>query len=337
MTLLSTRRPATILKRIIAGLIDYAFIWLVLWWPVHLLVFGDIETEMVMTRSGIGTHFSLIRNLVLWLFPFCLRDVFGGRGLGKWIVGIRVVDAAGPGSPPSIARLIVRNVTIWLSPVGMVSAAMDPDRMRFGDRLAGTMVVEETFDPRGSALKRRLLKGVVLVAAVGACWLSIKHSFTRYMTHSGVHEAAMAWIDGYEPLQEVVRPLRARQMVAVPYGYRITPDNALAAMGYYHQGDNLLVALGVAMVRRDDADWHVEDVGGEIRLKGADPTKERIFGLNLRRGLHRFLTEEEMRRIRDEKQPPDTVIPELREPDNVTAPTTTPPGEPPAGDASGKP
>ena len=325
---LASGNPAPVYKRIIAGLIDYAFLWLVLWWPVHILVFGDLDGEIAMTRSGIGTHFTLIRNLVLWLFPFCLRDIFGGRGLGKWIVGIRVVDPANMSAPAPLGKLILRNVTIWLSPVGMIWAALDPDRMRFGDRLAGTMVVDETYHPGSSTVRRRLLKAVILVAAVGACWLSIKRGLTSYMIRSEPYEVAAAWIDGYEPVQQIIQPLSARDMVAAPYGYRVTADNAIAAMAYYHQGDNVVVALGVATTRDTmDPTWRVEDAWGEIRLNQTDAASERVFLLHLRRDLHRFLTDDEIRKTRDEKQPPSQVIPELMETDNQTTAPVPGPGE----------
>ena len=91
---LETRIPAPIWKRITAGLIDYLFIWFVLWMPVKLLLFGDVDSEIEFTRSAIGAYSFHLRVLGLWLFPFCLRDMFAGRGLGKWIAAIRVVDAA---------------------------------------------------------------------------------------------------------------------------------------------------------------------------------------------------------------------------------------------------
>jgi uncharacterized RDD family membrane protein YckC len=87
-----------------------------------LLAFGNIDNWIEFLRSPLGRYFLHICLFTLWLFPYCLRDVIGGRGLGKWIMGLKVVDAGDMASTPSVRQLLLRNVTIWISPVGVLSA-----------------------------------------------------------------------------------------------------------------------------------------------------------------------------------------------------------------------
>ncbi|GAH75450.1 unnamed protein product, partial [marine sediment metagenome] len=264
---------------------DFAVMWGLLWMPIVLVMFGDIDGEIEFARTWMGAHFGRICFFVLWLFPYCLRDVFGGRGLGKWIVGIRVVDAADVGSVPSIRALLLRNLTIWFSPVGMVSAYMHPDRMRFGDRLAGTMVVEDTPDPMSSPWPRRLLKTLVIVGAVTACVVLADRGRARYIRNSEIHEVGLEFLRRYEPLQEVIRPLSVEQMDVKAAGGRPTETGAEAAVVWDWKRKDLVVRAGVKMERgrQDTRAWYVTDASGHAVLNPRQKGKERVFVFTLSR------------------------------------------------------
>ncbi len=313
--------PAPLYKRVIAGVIDYAFMWVILWAPIKLIFFGDIDNEIEFTRSGIGTHFLSIRAFALWLFPYCLRDILGGRGLGKWLAGIRVVDATDMTSAASLGKLILRNVTIWFSPVGMFSAHTHPDKMRFGDRLVGTAVVEVTHDPMSSVVARRLFKAMVFLAAVACCIFSAVFGFSKHVRNSEVHEAAVAFITTYEPLHEVTGDLSPDNVKLMLARYGPSEDGAWALLVYTQKMEDRGMQIEMLMTRKLEGrtPWAVEDASGVVTFKGAETEKQRMFAFVLSKDFHRFLTEDEMTRIFKEKQPPGEVIPELKEPDNAPA------------------
>lgn len=69
-----------------------------------------------------------------------------GATLGKWLVGIRIVELDG-GGVPGLTRSLVRNVLRVvdtlpaLNILGIVLIASSPQRARFGDRIAETRVI----------------------------------------------------------------------------------------------------------------------------------------------------------------------------------------------------
>lgn len=314
-------QPAALYKRVIAGVIDYAFLWVLLWAPIKLIFFGDIDREIEFTRSGIGTHFLAIRAFVLWLFPYGLRDLFGGRGLGKWLVGIRVVDATDMTSAASLGKLILRNVTIWFSPVGMLSAHTHPDKMRFGDRLAGTAVVDVAYDPMSSVVARRLFKAMVFLAAGACCIFSAAFGFSKLVRNSEVHETAVAFVTTYEPLHEVTGEVSPDNVNLALARYGPSEEGAWALLVYTQKIEDRVMQIKMLMTRKLEGptQWSVADASGAVTFKGTDTEKQRMFAFVLSKDFHRFLTQEEMRKIFQEKRPPMEVIPELKETDNAPA------------------
>ncbi|HEX8067217.1 MAG TPA: RDD family protein [Thermoleophilaceae bacterium] len=71
---------------------------------------------------------------------------------GKWLCGIRVVDAHG--GPPGIGGAIKRSIPLlfeWTALIGLIAIMRDPHGQRIGDRWAGTYVVRA---PRQAAAPR---------------------------------------------------------------------------------------------------------------------------------------------------------------------------------------
>jgi uncharacterized RDD family membrane protein YckC len=333
---LSHPRPASLTKRVVAGVIDYLLMTTLLWMPILLVAFGDIDTEIEFTRSGIGAYFLPIRLLILWLFPYCLRDSFRGRGLGKWLLGIRVADAADMTSVPSMKQLLLRNVTIWLSPLGLASASLHPDKMRFGDRLAGTVVVEDVHDAMSSALRRRLFKGVVFVGLAGCCIASAAFGFSNYVRNSKVHEVALRFLGSYGPLQQVVPGFAADNVSLLVANCMATEKGAAAFLMYGSRKKDRNVRVDILMDRGlgDNSTWHVREASGLVKLDAGREGKTRVFAFLLGKDFHRFLTEDEVTKIFREKRAPMEVIPELKSADNETTPDAAPgksATEPPAG------
>lgn len=338
---LQAGNPASLVKRFFATAIDFSLMWVLLWMPTKLLFFGDIDTELEWTRSGIGSYFTVIRVLVLAIFPFCLRDIFGGRGLGKWLVGIRVADAADMTGVPSMRQLLLRNATNWVSWAGMAAANVHPDKMRFGDRLAGTMVVEDPPDALSSALSRRLFKGIVFVVVAACGVMTTVFGYSRLVRNSAVHLVSVEFITTYEPLVEVSGPIAADNVNLVMARYAATDNGAVALLMYGNKDLKRTVQVELLMERGlgDALDWDVKEASGLVNfLPEKEGAKPRVFAFLRGKDFARYLTEEEVKKIFEEKVPAIQVIPELKEADNATAPTTpAPAGTGPNRPAQGRP
>jgi uncharacterized RDD family membrane protein YckC len=155
-------------KRIVALLFDFAAAYLV----------GVIVAMIPFVNRFIPLQIVLVAVLLS-------RDyLFGGRGIGKNLMGLRVVDAS-TGEPPTIIQSVLRNVILmapfvvlqtvplllkfspftWFNEavmsliniVGMIYVAIvlplesyraysREDGLRIGDELAGTTIVDSTMD-----------------------------------------------------------------------------------------------------------------------------------------------------------------------------------------------
>jgi uncharacterized RDD family membrane protein YckC len=94
----------------------------------------------------------------LTLLQFIVLQGATGFTLGKWLVGIRVVDANG--LPPGILAALKRNLPLlleWTTLIALVAMWRSPNAQRLGDRWAGTYVVRS---PRlGAAVVQPRLVG----------------------------------------------------------------------------------------------------------------------------------------------------------------------------------
>ena len=70
---------------------------------------------------------------------YFFKDIINGQSIGKRIMRIRVVDLNG--KKPSLFKLVIRNITIFIWPVEALLVLLD--KQRLGDRLAKTKVVDK--------------------------------------------------------------------------------------------------------------------------------------------------------------------------------------------------
>ena len=119
--------------------------------PFIFAIFLTILIEGTRLNSQGFFHNSLDYLLphILWLtvvlqFPYGLfKDCVGGRSLGKYLTGCRVVDSK-TGKPALVGQTILRNLPFLIplfSIVELATASIRPDSRRLGDLLAGTIVV----------------------------------------------------------------------------------------------------------------------------------------------------------------------------------------------------
>ena len=84
--------------------------------------------------------------LVIMALYFVLLEGLAGATLGKWLLGLRVVRVGGdrPGLWKSVVRNALRLVDSLpaLNILGVILILRSPERVRFGDRVAGTRVIQ---------------------------------------------------------------------------------------------------------------------------------------------------------------------------------------------------
>jgi uncharacterized RDD family membrane protein YckC len=88
---------------------------------------------------------------ILALVYLVLKDMIGGQSVGKRISGCRVVDRE-TGLPIGFSQSLARNLIFLIPPLAfleLAAASFRSDRRRFGDLVAGTVVVQG--GPKGSA------------------------------------------------------------------------------------------------------------------------------------------------------------------------------------------
>ena len=110
----------------------------------HLWGYGWLVTDPIC-----------VAFLIIMIAYFVVLEGVFGATLGKWLLGLRVVqpDGARPGLIKSTLRNLLRLVDglPFLSILGAVLILTSPERTRVGDRVAGTRVVR-TRTPHASWL-----------------------------------------------------------------------------------------------------------------------------------------------------------------------------------------
>lgn len=141
-------RYAGLGKRLGALVIDLA-LFCAVFFPVTRVVKGVWLMRAADHRWVNGLFITdplcLIFLAVMFLY-FVVLEGLAGATLGKWALGLRVVDTEG--SRPGLRRGFVRNLLRLVdglpafSLLGILLILRSPERARFGDRVAGTRVVE---------------------------------------------------------------------------------------------------------------------------------------------------------------------------------------------------
>ena len=142
---------APIGKRVIAYLIDAAITMGI----VMILGIGSMVAIMVLTMllaaitRGVGALIGFLAipayllALLLGVGYMLLRDSLnGGRSFGKKFMGLKVVKGS---APCSRKDSLLRNITLAIPLLNLIDLIMpfvDAEGMRFGDKIAGTQVVE---------------------------------------------------------------------------------------------------------------------------------------------------------------------------------------------------
>lgn len=106
------------------------------------LVFGIALAE---NRELTETLLPLLMFVIFFCFQFFQEWLWNGKTLGKHVLGIRVVRRNGQpiGFWEAFGRNLLRVVDVYLIGIGLVSMLISARETRFGDFLAGTLVIRE--------------------------------------------------------------------------------------------------------------------------------------------------------------------------------------------------
>jgi uncharacterized RDD family membrane protein YckC len=132
---------ATFWQRAVAFLIDWLIV-VVISMPVIVVAFGvEYFSLDPVRRSG-----DLLIALVVGIAIVSFWRYFGATP-GKLAVGVKIVDAR-TGKAPSTGRLVLRLLCYLLSALplylGFLWVALDRRKQGWHDKIAGTVVVQET-------------------------------------------------------------------------------------------------------------------------------------------------------------------------------------------------
>jgi len=149
---------AGIASRALAWVIDVAAMALMIQLAVLALslsgvLLGDLASALLL----------VVIFVVQWWYGALAEWLLSGRTLGKWVLGLRTIDAAG--LPLSLYQATIRNLLrvvdflpgLYL--VGGATALLDPWGRRLGDLAASTLVVRDG--------QKRLPSRVLAEVAVG--------------------------------------------------------------------------------------------------------------------------------------------------------------------------
>jgi uncharacterized RDD family membrane protein YckC len=134
--------PGGFWRRLFAFLVDAAVVW-------GLLRVGRLVAALLAGRPFLAQAFYASWWLVVPAAYFVVLHGSGGQTLGKWLLGVRVVTAAG--EPVGYARALGRHLG-WLASaalafIGHLVVPARADRRALYDHLAGTRVVRTRRQP----------------------------------------------------------------------------------------------------------------------------------------------------------------------------------------------
>jgi uncharacterized RDD family membrane protein YckC len=142
------KKYAGLWSRFLALMIDF-FIFCAIFFPVTRIVKGVWVMSASDHRWGRGLFITdplCIAFLVFMFLYFIFLEGLAGATLGKFIIGLRVIDTNGkkPGLLKSLLRNILRLIDSLptLNILGIILIIITKENTRFGDMIAKTRVVK---------------------------------------------------------------------------------------------------------------------------------------------------------------------------------------------------
>ena len=99
-------------KRLGAFIIDHVIYTIILVLPFNLWLMGSVSEDTFIEFFFIT--FSIL--MLVAFIAYACKDIFGGRSIGKRVLGLYVRDYNDPDEAPKISHLIVRNLLVFICP-----------------------------------------------------------------------------------------------------------------------------------------------------------------------------------------------------------------------------
>lgn len=235
---------AGLVRRAVAFYID-AFI-------VTMLVFIPMYRSITQIETN-ADFISAVNNSILYsiiaLVILAIKDCFKGTSLGKWMLGIRVVDVES-GKIPSVSKSIVRNIFIVIWPVEFFALLFSKDKRRIGDKIANTIVVRER---NKSSIKRVL----IIILTVIIFLSSFIFLIGSLLKSDQSYQTAIEYIERNEDLLNVTKGIK---------GYGLMPMGSIEVTNGYGQagltisvkGNEKDVKVYIYLEKKPGSDWIVK-------------------------------------------------------------------------------
>jgi uncharacterized RDD family membrane protein YckC len=132
---------ASFAQRAVACLVDWLIV-VVISMPVIVVAFGTEYFSLDPVRRSGDLVIALVAGIaIVWFWRYC------GATPGKLAVGVKIVDAQ-TGKAPATGRLVLRLACYLVSALplylGFLWVAVDRRKQGWHDKIAGTVVVQET-------------------------------------------------------------------------------------------------------------------------------------------------------------------------------------------------
>ena len=256
--------PASLGRRLLAGLIDAGAGWLLVGIAVYAAV-PEIETESLTTSQEESAGIATLIAVSVWINYLVFAEWRYGRTLGKAVLGIKVVRL--DGAPLSWNRALVRNLLRLPDLLAIFFMVPSSEhRQRLGDRAAGTVVLRarEEATPGAAAVSApnesatwggaRVLAGLallllitVLAAGIASAFDPDLESLGAVLVLQGLLAAAMVFV----PFQVASREGFVRP-AALGLGPSIRAPVSTAVLGYLaYLGCALLISALLAPEQED--------------------------------------------------------------------------------------
>ncbi|WP_434795051.1 RDD family protein [Streptomyces albidoflavus] len=263
-------RPAKLLSRGAAVLIDLAVTWLVF----LLVMVGVLVSTASLDEAAVAAVSVAVFLLVPVGGPIAVETLSQGRSLGKWACGLRVVRE--DGGPIRFRHALVRGamavveILLTVGVVACVASLMSERGRRVGDVFAGALVVRERIPvahaPELAAPEPWLaqqVNGLDLSSVPDSLWLAVRQYLGRARQLDAQVAAGMAG--------RLAEELAVRTGVPVPAG--VPAGRYLAAVAYERRERERRKA---GVLPRDVAEGEVPG-GGAGAVPEARDVGEEIF------------------------------------------------------------
>ena len=238
-------KKASTASRLGAFIIDHVIITFILVAPSIFIIFGGMNSEpyglFVIVFPSI---------MIVAFFAYCLKDTVNGQSIGKRALGIAVRDRADTLQVPSVGRLFLRNILVFLWPIEFLVYVFSAEQTKIGDKLAGTDVYCISYKPK---LLPIIITGVlVFVMFIGALVFGVMAIFRNHSSY----QAAIQFIKTNPRVAELVGDIE---------GFGAFPSGSINTSGGRGQAEFIIRVVGsegtirvhIQLVREPLRDWEV--------------------------------------------------------------------------------